>query len=905
MKLSTVFVRFYKSFNFDFIRRVKSISEEENIQPMQWEFIGDKFFPHVRIPIDSQITTVVGANESGKSHLLSAIEKGIYGDSGKFSIEEEDFCRYSHFFESVEDDVPRYPDFGFEWTDLTEQEQSYLKQICPTSDGETELNYKHFYFFRTKAETVFYIPELKSNKNNSVSKSKIKKTLASEGKTSLEDEKQIVKVNSESAENNAETSENKIRDGNRRFVIEDFKEEFLPPVFTIDSKIALPDSVEIRELLKGRKTEGEDYEVFNRAKIHLLAESRESIDNLLDIISRVQAVDNLGSINSNTIERAKDLQAKLSNNEEKLSKNQQLEAVKAFNLVYDLMFEIAKISKNDFKNLDKGLKASKTGNVKALTNKINTALKDKLRFPRIWSQDKNFALRVEATEHEINFIINDRTECEYSFDERSGGLKHFLSYYIQYLTHKTPEFANSEILLMDEPDAYLSGEAQQDLLKIFQMFASPSSPGRVQGQKPVQVTYVTHSPFLIDKNHSERVRALEKPAGKYGTQVVPGVTQNRYEPLRSAFGAFLGETTFMSQCNLMVEGPADQILIAGANNYLRNVVPNTPDSDVLDLNKITIVPCGGTTNVPYMVYLAKGRGVDKPAIIVLLDSDKAGNKAKDDLGKRGPHPDDKAVLESEFIFQLGDITNEQINFNPNEANKNEKPFIDLEDLVPLSLSMRVVNSFLSSFFDLSDEVIQKHINKEEVIKIKEDGKSYYSALKKLVNQIDSPDKYDIDKVPFAKTLIEMLPELTSKSSTDTILANELNEFAANMRSLLKILKVKQIRAEDVAKEKNQRKKVQEKVDIFLSDYESSGEVQRNIVSQLLGNIESDLEGSQKEKAFIIGVIGEIRQSQRLADDPIEKVPNFEKLIGDLNKLKEAKLQISYLQSSMPKSRKEL
>jgi predicted ATP-binding protein involved in virulence len=68
---------------------------------------------------------------------------------------------------------------------------------------------------------------------------------------------------------------------------------------------------------------------------------------------------------------------------------------------------------------------------------------------------------------------------------------------------------------MDEPDAHLSSEGQQDLLKIFDAFARP-----VDGRKPVQVVYVTHSPFLIDKNYAERIRVLEKGVSEEGTRVV-------------------------------------------------------------------------------------------------------------------------------------------------------------------------------------------------------------------------------------------------------------------------------------------------------------------------------------------------------------------------------------------------
>lgn len=119
---------------------------------------------------------------------------------------------------------------------------------------------------------------------------------------------------------------------------------------------------------------------------------------------------------------------------------------------------------------------------------------------------------------------------------------------------------------MGEPDAVLSNQGQQDLLKIFDAFANPDD-----GSAPIQLIYVTHSPFLIDKNHGERIRVLEKGVGEEGTRVVRDASRNHYEPLRSAFGSFEGETTFIGNCNLMVEGPADQILLAGAATCLRAI----------------------------------------------------------------------------------------------------------------------------------------------------------------------------------------------------------------------------------------------------------------------------------------------------------------------------------------------
>ncbi len=124
MILKTVFARFYKSFNFDYLRKA-----HPEAKPLPWEYMEHDghslWYPHVRIPIDAKITTVVGANESGKSQLLSAIEKAATGKK----IERSDFCRYSQFF-AVERDKMRLPDFGLEWSMLNEVDCEKLRAAC-------------------------------------------------------------------------------------------------------------------------------------------------------------------------------------------------------------------------------------------------------------------------------------------------------------------------------------------------------------------------------------------------------------------------------------------------------------------------------------------------------------------------------------------------------------------------------------------------------------------------------------------------------------------------------------------------------------------------------------------------------------------------------------------------------
>ena len=157
--------------------------------------------------------------------------------------------------------------------------------------------------------------------------------------------------------------------------------------------------------------------------------------------------------------------------------------------------------------------------------------------------------------------------------------------------------------------------------------------------------------------------------------MVRDAARNHYEPLRSAFGSYVAETTFMGSCNLMVEGQADQILLAGiSTDLLRRGVPRTSR---LNLNEITIVPAGGATQVPYLVYLARGRDVEKPTVIVLLDGDSEGDDALRTIKEGGAYRG--KLLEDELILQLNDPT---LAISSPRSNGD----IELEDLIPPDLA---------------------------------------------------------------------------------------------------------------------------------------------------------------------------------------------------------------------------
>jgi predicted ATPase len=636
MLLKNVYIRFYKSFNFDYLRKYKAATDK-----YPWENLDNSWYPFVRIPIEDTVTTVVGANESGKSHLLSAIEKGLTGEG----IDRADFCRYSKFF-TVAKGERLWPEFGFEWSNLSETEAAVVRNACGLPNG-TEVS--SFFLFRTaKDQLTVYL------------------------------------------RNNQEFSTFKVRTESVSALTQS-----LPKTFHLDSKLALPSSVSLRSLSKVAAKDAHVFASLSRKRRFAFLDSvgpalknapwfqtGETVKGQADAIAATMTAAIAASRPDSTTITDDD----------------------AAKLVKDLVFKVAGIDEDVFDDLYQAQRDGKDGHAIGLVERINSQLAARLNFPKWWVQDKEFSLAVRSSDHDLVLTIRDRTGTAYSFDERSGGLKYFLSYYVQYLAHN-PSKGPPEILLMDEPDAYLSSQAQQDLLKIFDAFANPTD-----GSPPIQVIYVTHSPFLIDKNHAERIRVLEKGSNDEGTRVVKDVSRNHYEPLRSAFGAFVGETTFIGNCNLMVEGVADQILLAGAATLLRS----TSDAQLgtLDLNTITIVPAGSASHVPYLVYLARGRDVEQPAVIVLLDSDGPGNDARKKLKKGGANG--KQLLADRFIMQIADLAGDAT-VGPTVQGK----LLEIEDLIPLSACTAACQQYAKEIcgaspaicLQLTNEILKCEIDK--------------------------------------------------------------------------------------------------------------------------------------------------------------------------------------------------
>ncbi len=791
MRLKTAYVRFYKSFNYDYLRK-----NHTNAKPAPWDDLKGQFFPYVRIPLDPHITTIVGANESGKSHLLTAIEKGVSGTG----IEPEDFCRYSQFFVVIQDEI-RTPDFGLEWSDLSDAEKKAVRVACGLPAG-TSLD--QFHLFRTESRTVVYTAKGESYVAHEVEKGAL--------------------------------------DG------------ILPRTFRIDAEIALPESVSIRELIDGPSanpscaTREQRYTIF------------ESLRGLAAgwLLSPESVQKHAAHIAPALAPVAKALAAK----SDEASQRECEKRNKQIGLARDLLLKVARIAPDALVQLETAIRRGSDGHANGIVEQINSALAARLNFPRFWVQDRDFSLVVSSREHDLVFTIRDRTGTQYSFKERSSGLKYFLSYYIQYLAHQAQGPA-TELLLMDEPDAYLSSQAQQDLLKVFQAYAFPEGKGR-----PVQVVYVTHSPFLIDKNHADRIRVLEKGAGDEGTRVVRDAARNHYEPLRSAFGAFVGETTFIGNCNLMVEGTSDQIFLAGAATHLRR--RGAAETQMLDLNRLTIVPAGSATHIPYLVYLARGRDIERPAVIVLLDSDESGEKARAEL-ERGPRG--RPILKPEALFQVGSLR-EDARVRP----AIEGSLFELEDLIPLPLCAQAVRAYAAIFWDDVAATEVESITRAAIAENAIAGQSVWKAIQKLIYTLG--EGLHINKTAFARSVIDLLPAL----GPDDTPSEDISHFEVNMKALFSRLRAAQHTAE---KERNSDR-VSHKIERLKRGFIQDHPVQatREQAELFLRDLEDGLDDTMESDAAR-GAIRELRRDYTLTEDILQPVRDFETFLQQLGRVQHA------------------
>ncbi len=684
MYASAILLRWYKSFNINYLGYD---DRQASVLLRPWNSLSSPSstaYRFIEIPLKQDITTIVGANESGKSHLLSALRKVVTGigvpegDGRASEFNVTDLCHYASIKNK---NATGWPNVGATFEGLTPPDLSKLVQLFGAQSAGPEFSSITLVLAHSdKYEAVLYFGREESSAKY-LSKA------------------QLVEVRA-----------------------------LLPRVEFINSNVPLASELPIDDLLAQSDGTKDGYVGFELAQqaASLVKSLIFGAENKADATA-VSAIDALKKQLSET---------------PKSEKNNSLE-LKLFNDVIGVdgpTLELLAKTKKEHRGFAEGLVAT-----------WNTELERKLNLQRFWQQDDQFSLSLNFKGGWFYFEIRDKTGAVYTFRERSSGLRYFLSYYIQAKSIESRYKGKNCIILMDEPDSFLSIAGQKNLLAVFESLVSAN-----QGNQNLQLIYTTHSPFLINPNYPHRVRLVKKGDAEEGSQYIPESRLRRYEPVRSALGIDCAQTLFMGESNILVEGPSDQYAIAELIRLftrLRNQAP------ILDLSSITLMSADSASGVAKVLDASKWGDERIPATVVLFDSDDEGKTQKDRVTGKAKRA--TKLIDEKFVVQIGNAV----------TPSDQQQIVTTEDLLPTKVFCDAVREYIARWYPEVFEAKQAEIEKE--LTDANFGKSGNAmSTQALFSQIVFGSARDYDKMGVLQIAIEEM-EVSFLSEKDIPQVDEI------------------------------------------------------------------------------------------------------------------------------------
>jgi energy-coupling factor transporter ATP-binding protein EcfA2/5S rRNA maturation endonuclease (ribonuclease M5) len=292
---------------------------------------------------------------------------------------------------------------------------------------------------------------------------------------------------------------------------------------------------------------------------------------------------------------------------------------------------------------------------------------------REWWKQGQYRLRFEADGNHFRiWVSDDKRPEEIELEGRSTGLQWFLSFYLIFLVESKAAH-NGAILILDEPGHTLHPLAQRDLSMFFESLAETN-----------QLLYTSHSPFLIDADHLDRVRAVYVDGQGHtvaSTNLRDGQdaaqTKSIY-PVHAALGLSVSDTMFQGCKPIIVEGQSDQLYLSAIKTILIREDLIKPSRELL------FVPTSGAKAIKTVASILGGKDDDLP--LVLCDGDDAGTTLAKNL-KETLYKDmlDRVLLITDFVKLAG---------------------AEVEDLFPKSFMVPLLDRYLKGPntipFDVTD-----------------------------------------------------------------------------------------------------------------------------------------------------------------------------------------------------------
>jgi hypothetical protein len=314
--------------------------------------------------------------------------------------------------------------------------------------------------------------------------------------------------------------------------------------------------------------------------------------------------------------------------------------------------------------------------LKAKIEGVSISLTDQIM--EFWKQNENLEVEVDIKADpddeppynngpNLYLRIKNRRHRGVStpFRQRSRGFIWFFSFLVwfdsvrqQYGSADAGE-GGQLILLLDEPGLNLHALAQGDFLRYIDDLSTRH-----------QVIYTTHSPFMVHPDRLGQVRVVEdrEHAGTVISEKVTESDPRTIFPLQAALGWSVAQNLFISENNLIVEGPADLIYLRTVSAQLEGKGREGLRSDV------TIVPAGGLDKVATFIALLGASGLK---LAVLHDHSGAPEQRLLDL-VRSKMISPKAVMN---VSQFRDLKKVGVS----------GPATDLEDLFTPEIYLEVFN----------------------------------------------------------------------------------------------------------------------------------------------------------------------------------------------------------------------
>jgi predicted ATPase len=172
------------------------------------------------------------------------------------------------------------------------------------------------------------------------------------------------------------------------------------------------------------------------------------------------------------------------------------------------------------------------------------------RMKQVWSQEPSLEIKLRVNGKLLYIDFSDETTVYDTPKMRSLGFLWYLSFYINFIAATNEAKANEYIFLFDEPGLHLHPSGQKDLAHLAEDLAHKN-----------QLIYTTHSPFMIDRKHPQRVRVVVK--NENGTQVDNEAYRENWRPLRQSIGLTVGDLFFFSNKGIVLEIPSKKSNLFG------------------------------------------------------------------------------------------------------------------------------------------------------------------------------------------------------------------------------------------------------------------------------------------------------------------------------------------------------